>query len=125
MEIKPIRTETEYDTALKEIASYFENEPEPGSPEADRFELLALVIDAYESKHWPIDPPDPVEAIKIHMEQTERTQADLARLLGSASRASEIIRRKRHLTIEMVWTLSREWHIPAESLIKPYELDRP
>lgn len=124
MDIRPLHSESDYDAALKEIEAYFEHEPEPGTPEADRFELLALVIADYEAKHWPIDPPDPVEAIKFRMEQAGYGQKELADLLGSRSRASEVLSRKRPLTMEMAWKLNREWGIPAESLIRPYELQR-
>ena len=89
-EIRPLKSEADYDDALKEIERYFEREPEPGTPEGDRFDLSALVIEDYERKRWPIDPPDPVEAIKYSMALTGRRQADFARLIGSRSRASEI-----------------------------------
>lgn len=121
-EIRPIRNEAEYDAALREIERYFEREPEPGTPEADRFDLLALVIEDYEDKHWPIETPDPVEAIKLKMEQKGFERADLVGLIGSRSRASEILNRRRHLTIDLIWKLSRKWGIPAENLIKPYKL---
>lgn len=123
MDIRPLHSEADYDAALVEIERYFENEPALGSEEADRFDLLALVIADYEAKHWPIDPPDPVEAIKLRMEQAGLEQRDLADLLGSRSRASEILSRKRALTLEMAWKLNREWGIPAESLIRPYDLN--
>jgi HTH-type transcriptional regulator/antitoxin HigA len=117
--IAPIRTERDYDRALKQVAVYFENEPKRGTPEADRFDVLAALIEGYEAKRWPIDPPDAVEAIRFRMEQSGLGQADLARLLGSRSRASEIMRRKRPLTLEQAWRLHREWHIPAEALLRP------
>lgn len=123
MEIRPIRTETDYELALREIEPYFDREPEPGSPEADRFDVLATLIEAYEREHWPIDPPDPVEAIRYCMERQGYTQSDLAALLGSRSRASEILKRRRPLTLEMVRKLHQEWGIPAESLLQPYELE--
>jgi len=122
MDIRPLRSEADYDAALSDIEQYFEVEPQPGSPEADRFDLLALVIADYEAKHWAIDPPDPIEAIKYRMEQAGYGQRDLAALLGSRSRASEILSRKRPLTLEMAWKLNREWGIPAEALLKPYNL---
>jgi len=122
MEIRPIRNEAEYDAALKDIERYFEHEPDPGTSEADRFDLLALVIEDYEDKHWPIETPDPVEAIKLKMEQKGFGQSDLVGLIGSRSRASEILNRRRHLTVDLIWKLSRKWGIPAESLIKPYRL---
>ena len=119
MDIRPLHSEADYDAALEKIADFFVSEPEPGTPEADQFDLLALVIADYEAKHWPITPPDPIEAIKFHMEQKGYRQTDLAQLLGSRSRASEILSRKRPLTMEMAWKLNREWGISAESLIHP------
>ena len=123
MDIRPLRSEADYDAALSDIERYFETEPPPGTPEADRFDLLALVIADYEAKHWPIDPPDPVEAIKHRMDQAGYRQRDLALLLGSRSRASEILSRKRALTLDMAWKLNREWGIPAEALLQPYALN--
>jgi HTH-type transcriptional regulator/antitoxin HigA len=122
LDIRPVKTETDYEAALKEIESYFDHEPEPGTPEADRFDLLALVIGDYEAKHWPIEPPDAPDAIKMRMDQAGYRQRDLAALLGSKSRASEILNRRRYLTLEAAWKLHREWGIPAESLLKPYPL---
>jgi HTH-type transcriptional regulator/antitoxin HigA len=119
MDIRPIRTEADYDWALKEIERYFELEPKRGTPEADRFDVLATLIEAYEAKHWRIEPPDAVEAIRFRMEMGGLGQADLAHLLGSRSRASEILRRKRPLTLEQAWKLHREWQIPAEALLRP------
>ena len=81
--------------------------------------MLAALIENYEAKYWPIEAPDPVEAIRIRMEQSGYTQADLAKLLGSRSRASEILARRRSLTMEQAYRLHREWHIPAEALIRP------
>ena len=120
--IRPLKTEADYDAALAEITTYFEREPEPGTPEADRFDLLALIIADYEDRHWPIEPPDAVEAIRYRMEQAGYRQADLAKLIGSRSRASEIMNRKRALTLDMAWRLNRKWHIPAEALLRPYAL---
>lgn len=119
MDIRPIRTEGDYDWALKEIELYFEKEPEPGTSEGDRFDVLAALIEAYEAKRWPIEPADPVEAIRARMQQAGLGQTDLANLLGSRSRASEIMRRKRALTMEQAYKLHREWHIPAEILLRP------
>src|SRR5215471_5571987 len=100
-EIRPIRTEADYDAALKEIAPYFENEPEHGTPESDHFDILAALIGAYEEAHWRVDPPDdPVDAICAVMEMRQFTQRDLGMLLGSRSRASELLNRKRGLTME-------------------------
>ena len=122
VDVIPIRTEADYDAALKDIERYFDREPEPGSPEADRFEVLTTLIAAYEREHWPIEALDPVEAILYCMEQRRYTQSDLATLLRSRSRASEILNRRRPLTLDMVWRLHREWDIPAESLIRPYHI---
>jgi len=122
MEIRPIRSEADYDAALKEIAVYFEREPKPRTKAADRFDILAALIGAYEDKHWPIEPLDPVESIRYRMEQAGLTQAKLAALLGSRSRASEIMNRRRPLTLDMAWKLHRAWNIPAESLLRPYRL---
>jgi HTH-type transcriptional regulator/antitoxin HigA len=121
--IHPIRTEADYDAALKEIELYFKSEPAPGSPEADRFDVLAALIVAYERECWPVDPPDPVEAIRYCMEQRGYTQSDLATLIGSRSRASEVLSRRRSLTLEMVRKLHGEWGIPAESLLRAYDLE--
>ena len=117
--IRPIRSEADYDAALGEIERYFENEPKPGTPEADQFDLLALVIEDYERKQWPIMPPDTIEAIRYRMETGGYTQADLGRLLGSRQRASDILTGRRPLTMRMAWRLHSERGIPAEALIVP------
>jgi HTH-type transcriptional regulator / antitoxin HigA len=117
--IRPLHSEADYDAALEEIERYFEMEPKPGTPEADRFELLALIIEDYERKRWPIEPPETIDAIRYRMETSGYTQADLGRLLGSRQRASDILTRKRPLTMRMAWRLHREWGIPAEALIAP------
>lgn len=122
MRIRPIRGEADYDAVLQEIAAYFEREPEPGSAEADRFDVLAALIKAYEDKHWPIEAPHPLAAIRHVMQMRGYSQADLAKVLGSRSRASEVLNRRRHLTLEMAWALNKKWGIPAESLIRPYRL---
>ena len=124
MDIRPLRTEQDYDWALAEIEQYFDHVPEPGTPAADRFDVLADLIDNYENRHWPIEDAEPIDAIRYSMELTGRSQADLARLVGSRSRASEILHKKRPLTLSMIQRLHREWGIPAETLIAPYHLDR-
>lgn len=124
MEIHPIRNEADYDAALKDIEQYFENEPERGTPESDRFDVLAALIGAYEQEHWRIDPPDDaVDAIQAVMEFKGFGQVDLAKLLGSRSRASEILNRKRGLTMEQARLLHRVWQVPAESLIAGPDTD--
>jgi HTH-type transcriptional regulator/antitoxin HigA len=122
--IRPIRTEDDYTWALAEIAGYFENEPEVGSPDGDRFDVLAALIEAYEDKHYPIEAPDPVDAIHSHMELFNLSRKALAEVIGSSPRATEVLNRKRALTLDMVFKLNREWHIPAEILIRPYHLAR-
>jgi HTH-type transcriptional regulator/antitoxin HigA len=117
--IRPLRSEADYDAALEEIERYFENEPKPDTTEADRFDLLALIIEDYERKHWPIEAPEAIDAIRYRMETGGYTQGDLGRLLGSRQRASDILTRKRPLTMRMAWKLHREWDIPAEALIAP------
>jgi HTH-type transcriptional regulator/antitoxin HigA len=117
--IRPLRTEVDYEAALDAIERHFDNEPKAGTPEADRFDLLALVIEDYERQRWPIEPPDPVDAIRYRMETGRFTQADLGRLIGSRQRASDILKRKRRITMRMAWALHRKWGIPAEALIRP------
>jgi HTH-type transcriptional regulator / antitoxin HigA len=119
MEIRPLRKESDYDWALKEIEQYFRHEPKRGSTGADRFDVLAALIESYEDKHWPVDPPDPIDAIRYRMQLSGFDQSDLGQLIGSRSRASEIMRRKRALTMKQAYKLHREWNIPAEALLKP------
>ncbi|WP_298369411.1 helix-turn-helix domain-containing protein [Azospirillum sp.] len=121
-DIRPLKTEADYENALVDIEGYFEQEPEPGTPEADRFDLLALVIGDYEAKHWPIEAPDAPDALRERMDARGLTQQDLARVIGSKSRASEVMNRRRHLTLEQAWKLHREWGIPADALLRPYPL---
>jgi|ERR1043166_771515 HTH-type transcriptional regulator/antitoxin HigA len=122
--IRPLHTEADYDAALAEIERYFEKEPKPGTREADRFDLLALVLEDYESKHWPIEAPDPIDAIRYRMKLSGYSQADLGRVIGSRQRASDILSRKRRLTMKMAWKLHRDWGIPAEVLIRPQQAAR-
>jgi len=116
-DIKPIKTETDYDEALAEIASLMD--AELGTPEGDRLDILVTLVEAYEEKQWQIDPPDPIEAIKVRMQQRGLTRQDLARVLGSKSRVSEVLNRKRSLTLKMIRRLHDTLGIPAESLIQP------
>ena len=122
-DIRAIRSEADYDWALAEIEPYFLDEPEPGSAEGQRFDVLTDLIEAYEARHWPIEPADPIETIEYKMEMSGLDRSDLAALLGSAPRASEILNRKRALTIAMIRRLNRDWGIPAECLIRPYRLE--
>ena len=117
MRLKPIRTEADYSAALKSIERCFDRPPRRGSAEADTFDILATLIEAYERKRWPIGLPDPIDAIRYRMEIAGYTQADLARLLGSRSRASEVLSGKRELTLPMIRRIASSWSIPAEALI--------
>lgn len=119
MDIRQIRTEADYDWALGEVERYFVDEPVPGSAEAERFDVLTTLIEAYEEKHWAIDAPDAVTMLQDFMARRDLSQADLARLFGSRSRASEILNRKRALTLEQARKLHEEWRIPAEALLQP------
>ncbi|WP_027062495.1 helix-turn-helix domain-containing protein [Mesorhizobium loti] len=120
--IRPIKTDADYDWAIAEITKYFEDEPEVGSADGDRFDVLATLIEAYEDKHYPIEAPDPVEAIRSHMELFKLPRKALADVLGSSPRATEVLSRRRALTMDMVFKLNKEWHIPAEVLVRPYHL---
>lgn len=122
MEIRPIRTEEDHKAALIEVSAYFDNEPIPGTPDGDRFEVLLTLVEAYEAKHYPIDLPDPVEAIKFRMEQAGLTPKDLVPVIGRLNRVYEILNRKRPLTIAMIWKLHKSLGIPAECLIQPPKL---
>src|SRR6202051_5368422 len=97
--IRPLHSEADYDVGLNDNELYFGNEPKPGSPEADRFDLPPLIIEDYERKRWPIEPPDTIDAIRYRMETGGYTQADLGRLLGSRQRASDILTGKRPPTM--------------------------
>lgn len=120
--IRPIRNDDDLKWALSEVAVYFDNPPPEGTADSDRFDVLSDLIEAYENRRTPIAPLEPVELLKAHMLTTGRSQSDLADLLGSRSRASEILNRKRALTVEMIFRLSSEWGIPAECLVTPYQL---
>lgn len=119
MEIRPIRSEADYKMALKAISRLMESDPEPGTPDGDRLDILATLVQAYEARHFPIDLPDPVEAIKFRMEQAGLTAKDLEPMIGRRNRVYEILNRKRGLTLQMIWNLHKGLGIPAESLVKP------
>lgn len=119
MNIYPIHTEADYNTALNRIDEIFD--AKPGTPEGDELEILGILVDEYEKRHFPIDAPDPVEAVKFRMEQLGLTQSDLARLVGSKSRASEILSGKRSMSLRVIRVLNRKLNIPAEILIQREE----
>ncbi|MCA6362587.1 MAG: helix-turn-helix domain-containing protein [Bacteroidetes bacterium] len=116
--IKPIKTEADYQLALARLEQIFD--AKPGSAEGDELEVLGILIEHYENQHFPIDLPDPVEAIQFRMEQLGLKQNDLAKLVGSKSHMSEVLNRKRKLTLEMIRRLSKALAIPAEVLIQTY-----
>jgi len=120
MEIKPIRTEVDYDRALAEIDGLMG--AAPGTPEGDDLEVLTTLVETYEAKHWPMEAPDPIAAIEHVMEARGLRQKDLAALIGSQPRASEVLKRRRPLTLAMIRALSAEWNLPAEVLVRKYEL---
>ena len=117
MNVRPIRNESDYDAALAEVEGLMD--AKPGTLKGDRLDVLVTLLEAYEDKRWHIDPPDPIDAITLRMEQRGLTRRDLEKVLGSRGRVSEILNRKRPLTLEMIRRLHRELGIPAESLIKP------
>lgn len=116
MEVKPIRTKRDYEAALKEIEGLMQ--ARRNSPEGDRLDVLVTLVEAYEAKHFPLDLPDPVEAIKFAMEQRNLTVKDLVPYIGQPNRVCEVLNRKRPLTMAMVWKLHKGLGIPAESLIR-------
>tara|TARA_B100000809_G_scaffold101249_1_gene99814 strand:+ start:1789 stop:2157 length:369 start_codon:yes stop_codon:yes gene_type:complete len=120
MEIKPIKTEKDYDKALERLELIFD--ATPNSKEGDEAEILSLLIDNYENKHYPIGPPDPIEAIKIRMEEMNLKQKDLVGVIGGKSRVSEILNKKKRLTVEMIRELERTLHISASVLVNNYKL---
>ncbi|NHB88689.1 MULTISPECIES: helix-turn-helix domain-containing protein [Photorhabdus] len=119
MNIKPIRTEQDYKAALEAISPLFDNQPEIGTPEFDFLEVIVLLIEEYEAEHYPIDPPDPIEAIKFRMEQSGLTVKDLEPTIGKSNRVYEVLNRKRNLTLSMIRNLHSMFGIPADVLIKP------
>lgn len=117
MNIRPIKTEEDYQATLEIIGTLMM--AEPGTPEGDLLDTLATLVEAYENKHYPMAFPDPVEAIKFVMEQKNLKIEDLTQAIGRPNRVYEILNRKRHLTVRMIWNLHNQLGIPAEALIKP------
>lgn len=118
MKLKPIKTENDYIQALARLEKIFD--ARKGSKDGDELEILGILIEKYENEKFPIDLPDPIEAIKFRMEQLNYTQNDLAELIGQKSRASEILNRKRKLSLDMIRKLSSKLQIPSEVLIQTY-----
>jgi HTH-type transcriptional regulator/antitoxin HigA len=125
MDIRPIRTEKDHRAALAEIEACW-GAPE-GTEEGDRLDVLLALVDIYEARRWPIDMDesfDPIDVLDYAIEELGHTQAQLAELLGSRSRASDILSRRRALTVEMIHKISDTWKIPAELLVRPYKIER-
>jgi HTH-type transcriptional regulator/antitoxin HigA len=121
MEIRPIRTEEDYDAAVTEIGRLWG--ASVGTEDGDKLDILATLVDRYEKARWPIeDNTDPIELLHFAIDELGHTQAELAELLGSRSRASEVLNRKRALSIEMIRKINEAWKLPLELLIKPYTL---
>jgi HTH-type transcriptional regulator/antitoxin HigA len=118
MTIKPIKTKKDYQAAMNRLEAIFD--AQPGTPEGDELEVLGILIDKYEHEHYPIAYPDPIEAIKFRMEQMGYNQSDLAKVVGLKSRASEILNKKRKLTLDMIRQLHQALGIPTNVLIQSY-----
>ena len=116
MDIKPIKIDSDYRAALKEIETLMMAEPD--TQEGEKLDVLVTLVEAYEQKHYPLDLPDPVEAIKFEMEQKGLTVKDLEPMIGKSNRVYEVLNHKRSLTLKMIWRLHEQLGIPAESLIK-------
>ena len=116
-DVRPIRTRRDHEAALKEIERLWG--ARSGTPEGDRLDVLATLVDAYEAKHYPIDPPDPIEAIKFRLDQQGLTRKDLVKILGTRTRVSEILNRRRNLSIGMIRQLNKKLGISADVLIRP------
>jgi HTH-type transcriptional regulator/antitoxin HigA len=118
MEIRPIRSEADYQLALKEISKLVDLDPAPDTPEGERLDILATLAEAYQDKHFPIDLPDPIEAIKFRMEQAGLSVADMQPYIGNRNRVYEVLNRKRPLSLAMIRRLHEGLKIPAEVLIR-------
>ncbi len=121
MNIKPIKSEQDYTDTLSKIESLMS--AKPNTPEMDFLEVLTTLVEAYEEQFYKIDAPDPIEAIKFRMEQEGLKQKDLVAIVGSKSRVSEVLNKKRKLTIEMIRSLHKQLHIPIESLFLDYKIN--
>jgi HTH-type transcriptional regulator / antitoxin HigA len=116
-DIKPIRSEKDYEAAMAEVEVLWG--AKSGTPKGDRLDVLATLIESWEGANYPMDPPDPIEAIKFRMEQQGLTRKDLEGIIGTRARIAEVLDRKRGLSIAMIRRLNTELHIPAEVLIRP------
>lgn len=118
MDIRPIRTEAEYRAALRDVSAYFDDQPARGTEAGDRFDVLLVLVQHYEAEHFPVDSPDPIEAIKFRMEQSGLAAADLIPAFGRRNRVHEVLTGKRALTLKMIRILHNDFGIPAASLIQ-------
>ncbi|MBK8485988.1 MAG: helix-turn-helix domain-containing protein [Saprospiraceae bacterium] len=118
MKINPIHSRKDYQSAMKRIDEIFDSKK--GSPTGNELEILSILVDHYERENFPIESPEPIEAIKFRMEQMGMNQNELAKIIGQKSRASEILNKKRKLSLEMIRKLTKTLNIPSEVLIKPY-----
>ncbi|MBV8769327.1 MAG: XRE family transcriptional regulator [Hyphomicrobiales bacterium] len=123
MNVKPLHNEQDYEWALTEISRFFESQPEPGTADGDRFEVLVTLIKDYEDRHYEVLACDPIDVLRFAIESMGRSQADLGKLFGR-NRASEILNRVRPLNLDMIRTISAAWRIPIELLATPYEVTR-
>jgi HTH-type transcriptional regulator / antitoxin HigA len=119
MQLRPIETEADYREALEEIKAIFD--APPNTPEFDRLDILSTLVESYEKRQFPIELPDPIEAIQYYMETRGWSRRDLEPCIGSRARVSEVLSRKRSLTLKMIRKLNQQLGIPAEVLIQPYE----
>jgi len=122
MDIRPIRTEKDYEAALAEIERLFD--AAPNTPDGDRLEVLLTLVEAYEAQHYPIPAPDPIEAIKYYMESRGLSRGDLEPYIGSRARVAEVLNRRRPLSLTMIRKLHSGLGIPAEVLVQPYAAGR-
>jgi HTH-type transcriptional regulator / antitoxin HigA len=123
MNVRPIRNDTDYRAALREIDACWG--AAPGTPKGDRLDVLVALVESYEARRWPIGESrrfDPVDVLRHVIEEFGHSQAELAEVLGSRSRASEILGRRRALTVEMIHKISEAWKIPADLLVRPYKI---
>ena len=124
MDVRAIHNDADYAWALKEIEIYFDSPPRPGSSEADRFDVLAAIIKDYENRTVEVAGADPIDVLHFAIESMGKTQAELAAIVGSRSRASEVLSRKRRLTLDMIRDISAAWHLPIGTLTGAYELQK-
>lgn len=122
MDVKPIKTDEDFRAAMAEVETLWN--ADPGTPDGDRLEVLLALVEIYEAKNHAIPPSDPIDAIEFMMEQRGLTRRDLEPLIGHRGRVAEVLNRKRPLTLDMIRRLSSELHIPAEILVRDYELNR-